>query len=141
MTERLCVYLNDIQAGNLDWDSELDVFSFRYLPAYLAMEGALAISKSLPLGDEAFDPFRSRAFFENLLPPEVVRRKLEKILHHDWRNTFAFLKELGGDCASAISLYPDGVAPERHEDVLRELTEDEADEVLCALPSRIRQLA
>ena len=136
MTERLCVYLNEVQAGNLDWDPSLDVFSFRYLPAYLSTEGALAISKSLPLGDEPFDPLRSRAFFENLLPPETVRRKLEKILHHDWRNTFAFLKELGGDCAGAISLYPDGVAPERSDGVLRELTEDDADEILRSLPSR-----
>lgn len=136
MTERLCVYLNGVHAGDLDWDSSLDAFSFRYLPSYLSAEGALAISQSLPLGEEAFDPVRSRAFFENLLPPEAVRRKLEKILHHDRRNTFAFLKELGGDCAGAISLCPDGTAPDRREDVLRELTEDEADEVLRSLPSR-----
>ena len=136
MTERLDVYLTGFLAGHLDWESSLDVFSFRYSPEYLAKDDARAISRSLPLTDESFDPLKSRAFFENLLPPEVVRRKLEKILHHDYRNTFAFLKELGGDCAGAISLYPDGMAPGQSDDVLRELDESEADEVLCALPSR-----
>lgn len=134
--ERLCVYLNDVPAGNLDWDPAQDVFSFRYLPGYLSMEGAAAISNSLPLGDGPFAPNRSRSFFENLLPPEAVRRKLEKILHHDWRNTFAFLKELGGDCAGAISLYPDGVEPSHRDVAPCELTEGQADEILRSLPSR-----
>ncbi len=136
MTERLNVYLNGRMAGTLDWDNALDVFSFRYIPTYLDMDGAIPISRSLPLKDVPFGALESRTFFENLLPPEVVRRRLEKILHHDYRNTFAFLKELGGDCAGAISLYPDGVEPGKGEDVLRELTEDEADDVLTSLPSR-----
>ena len=136
MTDRLNVYLNGTLVGVLDWDSRLDVFSFRYLPDYLSRQGAVAISKSLPLRDEAFDALSSRTFFENLLPPEVVRRKLEKILHHDWRNTFAFLKELGGDCAGAISLCPEDVEPGSGDDVVRELSEDEADEILRALPER-----
>ena len=136
MTDRLNVYLNGTLVGVLDWDSRLDVFSFRYLPDYLFRQGAVAISKSLPLRDEAFDALSSRTFFENLLPPEVVRRKLEKILHHDWRNTFAFLKELGGDCAGAISLCPEDVETGSGDDVVRELSEDEADEILRALPER-----
>ena len=130
MAERLNVYLNGQMAGILDWDNALDVFAFRYLSSYLDADGARPISRSLPLTDAPFDALKSRTFFENLLPPEVVRRKLEKILHHDYRNTFAFLKELGGDCAGAISLYPEGMEPEKGEDVLRELTQDEADDVL-----------
>ena len=136
MTERLKVYLNGMQVGFLAWDSELDVFSFSYIPDYLVRDKAVPISKSLPLRDEAFGPLVSRAFFENLLPPEVVLRKLEKILHHDRRNTFAFLKELGGDCAGAISLCPEYVEFGGTDDSIRELSEDEADEVLRALPER-----
>jgi len=136
MTERLKVYLNGIHAGILAWDSELDVFSFSYIPDYLKRDKAVPISKSLPLSDEAFGPLVSRAFFENLLPPEVVLRKLEKILHHDRRNTFAFLKELGGDCAGAISLCPEDVELGSADDSIRELSEDEADEILRALPER-----
>ena len=83
--------------------------------------------------EEAFGALESRTFFENLLPPEVVRRKLEKILHHDYRNTFAFLRDLGGDCAGAISLRPNGKMNDGVDESLRELTEDEADEILRAL--------
>ena len=136
MTDRLNVFLGETHVGILEWDSTIDVFSFRYLADYVNGKDAVAISKSLPLKVETFPALVSRAFFENLLPPEVVRRKLEKILQHDYRNTFAFLKDLGGDCAGAISLYPDGEHPGSREDVLRELSEDEADEVLMALPSR-----
>ena len=136
MTERLKVYLNGIHAGFLSWDSELDVFSFSYIPDYLGRDKAVPISKSLPLKEEAFGPLVSRAFFENLLPPEVVLRKLEKILHHDRRNTFAFLKELGGDCAGAISLCPEDVELGSVDGSIRELSEDEADEILKALPQR-----
>lgn len=136
MTERLKVFVNGVQTGLLDWDSSLDVFSFSYIPDYLGRAGAIPISRSMPLKDEAFDAFTSRTFFENLLPPESVRRKLEKILHHDWRNTFAFLKELGGDCAGAISLCPENVEPGNGEDRIRELSEDEADEILRALSER-----
>ena len=136
MTERLKVYLNGIQVVFLAWYSELDVFSFNYSPSYLGRDKAVPISKSLPIRDEAFGPLVSRAFFENLLPPEVVLRKLEKILHHDRRNTFAFLKELGGDCAGAISLCPEDVEPGSADDCIRELSEDEADEILRALPER-----
>ena len=136
MIERLKVYLSGTQVGFLAWDSELDVFSFNYIPDYLSRDKAVPISKSLPLKDGAFDALASRTFFENLLPPEVVRRKLEKILHHDWRNTFAFLKELGGDCAGAISLCPEDAEPGSADDRVRELSEDEADEILRALPER-----
>ena len=136
MSERLNVFLGSKYVGTLDWDAALDVFSFQYHSEYLGMGDAVAISKSLPLREEAFGALESRTFFENLLPPEVVRRKLEKILHHDYRNTFAFLRDLGGDCAGAISLCPDGMTPGSGEDALRELTEDEADEVLRSLPER-----
>ena len=128
MSERLNVCLGERHVGTLDWDASIDVFSFRYDSAYIESVDAVAISKSLPLREEAFNALESRTFFENLLPPEVVRRKLEKILHHDYRNTFAFLRDLGGDCAGAISLRPDDKMNEGEEESLRELTEDEAED-------------
>ena len=136
MTRKLNVFVGGIHAGELSWDSNLDVFSFSYVADYLKREGAIPISKSMPLRDEAFDALVSRTFFENILPPEAVRRRLEKILHHDWRNTFAFLEELGGDCAGAVSLFPEGVEPSAADGRIRELSEEEADEILRALPER-----
>ena len=135
MKERLIVYLRDSRIGFIEFDHDANTREFSYDAAYLSSPGACPISLSLPLREKPFNSLETRLFFENLLPPEVVRRKLEKIIHHDHGNYFAFLKALGGDCAGAIALYPEDVDPAGREDVLRELTEDEADEIFKALPT------
>jgi len=134
MSERLIVYLKGERIGYIEFNPDANTREFSYDAAYLARAAARPISLSLPLQSEPFDSWRTRLFFENLLPPDVVRRKLEKIIHHDHDNYFAFLKALGGDCAGAVALYPEDVDPAGREDVLRELSEDEADEVFRALP-------
>ena len=134
MKERLIVYLRDSRIGFIEFDHDANTREFSYDAAYLSSPGACPISLSLPLREKPFNSLETRLFFENLLPPEVVRRKLEKIIHHDHGNYFAFLKALGGDCAGAIALYPEDVDPAGREDVLRELSEDEADEIFKALP-------
>lgn len=133
MTDRLNVFLRGVHAGVLDWDSATASMVFSYAPEYLVRDSADALSLSLPLQSEPFNAYETRVFFENLLPPEVVRRKLEKVLQHDYRNVFAFLKELGGDCAGAISLYPDGVDPSTAEDRVLELSDEAANDILDAL--------
>ena len=133
MTERLIVFLRGARIGYIEFDHETNTREFSYDDEYLSSSAPCPISLSMPLQSEPFDSWRTRLFFENLLPPDVVRRKLEKIIHHDHDNYFAFLKALGGDCAGAIALYPEGVDPAEHEDVLRELSEEEADEVFRAL--------
>ena len=134
MKERLLVYLRGSRIGFIEFDHDANSREFSYDADYLASSGACPISLSLPLREEPFNSWETRLFFENLLPPVIVRRRLEKIIHHDADNYFAFLKTLGGDCAGAIALYPEDVDPTDHEDVLRELTEDEADEIFGALP-------
>ena len=134
MKERLIVYLRGLRIGLIEFDHDANSREFSYDAEYLASPGACPISLSLPLRENPFNSRETRLFFENLLPPVIVRRRLEKIIHHDADNYFAFLKTLGGDCAGAIALYPEGVDPADHEDVLRELTEDEADEIFKALP-------
>ena len=135
MKERLIVYLRGSRIGFIEFDHDANSREFSYDAAYLDSPGACPISLSLPLREQPFNSWETRLFFENLLPPEVVRRKLEKIIHHDHDNYFAFLKTLGGDCAGAIALYPEDVDPTGREDVLRDLTEDEADEIFRALPT------
>jgi len=134
MKERLIVYLKGERIGFIEFDHEANTREFSYDGEYLSRVAASPISLSLPLQCEPFDSWRTRLFFENLLPPDVIRRKLEKIIHHDHDNYFAFLKTLGGDCAGAIALYPEDVDPVGREDVLRELSDDEADAVFGALP-------
>ena len=134
MKERLIVYLRGSRIGFIEFDHDANSREFSYDAEYLASSGACPISLSLPLREKPFNSWETRLFFENLLPPVVVRRRLEKIIHHDADNYFAFLKTLGGDCAGAIALYPEDVDPADREDVLRELSEDEADEIFKALP-------
>ena len=134
MKERLIVYLQSRRIGFIEFDDDTNSREFSYDADYLASASACPISLSLPLQAKPFNSWETRLFFENLLPPVVVRRKLEKIIHHDSDNYYAFLKVLGGDCAGAIALYPEDVDPRAREDVLRELSEDEADEIFRSLP-------
>ena len=111
-TGRLDVYLLDRLAGSLDYVSKRNEMHFRYDPDYVADRDAVPLSHSLPLGSEPFDTDRTTVFFENLLPPDGVRRKLGPVLHLSRHNIFGFLQALGGDCAGAISLWPEGHAPD-----------------------------
>ena len=136
MVERLNVFVSDRFVGILHHDDSINAFEFRYDSDYLSDPNARELSQSLPLGDQPFDAFKSKVFFENLLPPEVVRRRLEKIIHISYENVFGYLKALGGDCAGAVSLYEDGVVPSSDPERLKVLSEDEADELLKILPQR-----
>ena len=133
----LNVYLKSRFCGQLSWESERNRYEFRYDRAYLDDPLAERLSFSLPLQTEPFDEDRSYRYFANLLPPEVVRRKLEKCLHVSRNNVFGFLKAIGGDCAGAVALYPPGVRPNLgEEERLRELDEAEAAEILKSLKRR-----
>ncbi|MBQ0033393.1 MAG: type II toxin-antitoxin system HipA family toxin [bacterium] len=136
MVERLNVFAFDRFVGTLSYDDHVNAFEFKYDASYLSSPDARELSQSLPLGDQPFDVLKSKAFFENLLPPEVVRRRLEKIVHISYGNVFGYLKALGGDCAGAVSLYEDGVVPSSVPERLKVLSEEEADELLKILPQR-----
>ena len=136
MVERLNVFAFDRFVGTLSYDDHVNAFEFKYDASYLSSPDARELSQSLPLGDQPFDVLKSKAFFENLLPPEVVRRRLEKIVHISYGNVFGYLKALGGDCAGAVSLYEDGVVPSSVPERLKVLSEEESDELLKILPQR-----
>jgi len=134
--ESLNVFLLGQHVGVLEYDN--GDLSFRYLPEYLLNVDAVAISYSLPLRPEAFDPQTTSVFFDNLLPPDVIRKRLGKILHLSRHNIFGFLKAIGGDCAGAIALYPvSGTESEENSNPsYRELSEEEASQILQDLPKR-----
>jgi len=135
-TGALDVYLLGARIGRIDYTSHHNEMRFAYAPEYLASADATPLSYSLPLQGEAFDSDRTTVFFENLLPPDEVRRKLGPVLHLSRHNVFGFLEALGGDCAGAISLWPPDAKPNEGEERLRELSEDEADEILRSLKKR-----
>ena len=134
--EKLDVFLLGEHVGVLE--SDRGNLTFRYLPDYLRKTDAAAISYSLPLQSEPFDSAITSVFFDNLLPPAVVRKRLGKILHLSRYNIFGFLKAIGGDCAGAIALYPTTGTEMTGTSApaLRELSDDEAAQILMDLPKR-----
>ena len=133
----LNVYLKNRFCGQLSWESERNRYLFRYDADYLKDPQAERLSLSLPLQAEPLDEDASYRFFANVLPPEVVRRKLEKCLHVSRNNVFGFLKELGGDCAGAVALYSPGVNPNLGDrEKLLPLDEARASEILKSLRRR-----
>ena len=133
--ERLDVYLCDRLVGALERTER--GMTFRYLPDYLSAPSPLVISSTLPLSDRVYEERDVMAFFSNLLPDEGVRRRIAEILKLTTEDTFGLLRMIGGDCAGAIAFWEPGKKPLRsNEPVYRELTDDEADDLLRNLGTR-----
>jgi len=133
----LNVYLKNRFVGQFSWESERNVYEFRYDADYVAASDAEPLSFALPLRVEPFDSDRTYNYFANLLPPIVVRKKLEKFLHVSKNNIFGFLNAIGGDCAGAVSLYAPGAKTCFDGDErLRILSDAEAADILKSLRRR-----
>lgn len=91
-----------------------------------------SIAHLLPLQKEAFGDKETRSFFSNLLPEGDVARKIAQIKQVSLNNPFALLKELGGECAGAISLYLQDMEPVCNNK-LEEISEDEVASLLTKL--------
>ena len=132
----LLVYLNAEKVGRLVQDDD-DRLQFGYDPTWLEKPGAIPLSRSLPLQSEIFVGKRARSFFAGILPEEEPRRQIAKVLGISDANDFAMLAGLGGECAGAVSLLPEGVVPTvpknaRH----RELPGQELRRIVAELPRR-----
>lgn len=133
----LNVYLKNRFVGQFSWESERNNYDFRYDADYLADSTAEPLSLALPLRSEPFDSDCAYNYFANLLPPDVIRKKLEKFLHISKNNVFGFLKAIGGDCAGAVALYAPGFKTYLNgEERLRRLSDAEASEILRSLRRR-----
>ncbi len=71
----------------------------------------MGISVSMPLQEAPFDNAVTKAFFSGLLPEKSVRDRLAKYLGLSEKNEFSLLSAIGGDCAGALALYPEGEGP------------------------------
>lgn len=130
------IYLERRSDRLIDYSSHHNEMRFAYDEAYLESADAVALSYALPLQCEAFDSDSTTIFFENLLPPDQVRKKIGPILHISHHNVFGFLKALGGDCAGAISLWPYGHKPDSGEEQVKRLDDEAAAVVLGSLRKR-----
>ena len=133
--EILEVYLHGRPIGRLYSDNA--ILSFTYNLEHLERQNPLKLSASLPLTDTVFDHRATSTFFSGLLPDGDVRTRLARYLGISERNTFALLKEIGGECAGAVSVYPQGVSPEAADKpTCRVLDDNEAAQILTSLDKR-----
>ena len=107
MTSSLIVYWGQKLVGRLRVDGKRN-YSFQYAPEWLSAGGALQISVSLPLRAEPFEGDVARNFFSNLLPEALIRTLIAKKIGISEGNDFQLLEELGGECAGALALIPEG---------------------------------
>jgi len=113
MADTLDVYLHQHFAGRLQEDK--GKLSFAYDKTWLASDQFIPLSVTMPRTVEPFSDDIARPFFENLLPEGEIRAAIAKLKQISERNTFGLLGEIGGDCAGAISLWPEGEKPRKDE--------------------------
>lgn len=136
MARALDVWFYGSKAGRLLQDDSGRLL-FAYDPDYLKSKQPLPLSVSMPVGTEEFDDRIARPFFSGLLPEDLIRRKLAQILGVSEKNPFSLLEIVGGECAGAISLYPEGTAPHKENpDDIEILDEQNLDEIFEHLKRR-----
>jgi len=132
----LIVYLKSESVGTLEQDDS-GLIGFRYNQDWLGRPDATPLSRSLPLQSEVFVGKRARPFFAGILPEEGSRRQIASVLGISEHNDFAMLERIGGECAGAVSLLPDSIPPPAAGDIrMRELNEEELQEIIAELPRR-----
>ena len=130
--KRLLVCLNGVRVGLLS-DDENPLFA--YDPDWVASGPGHPLSRQLPLQAEAFSGKEVRAFFSGLLPEADSRDRIASILGVSGGNDFAILERIGGDCAGAVSLFPEGTPlPESRVGGLRWLDDSSLASIVERLP-------
>ncbi|MGE0213177.1 MAG: type II toxin-antitoxin system HipA family toxin [Parvibaculaceae bacterium] len=107
MSRALDVHLHDLRAGELV-QADDGALTFAYVDSYLTSRGARAISVSMPLRQASWPDRVARPFFSGLLPDGDARQRLAGRLGISAANTFGLLEVIGGECAGALSLHPQG---------------------------------
>src|SRR5450759_815180 len=123
VANRLEVYLHERLVGYL-WLDERQRFIFQYDFEWIDRPGSIALSLALPLQKEPYADDLARPFFANLLPEAEVRRVISQRLGISEKNDFILLKRIGGECAGAVSVLPEGNFPQ-DKPGYRELDESE----------------
>lgn len=136
MTRALDVYIHDQKAGHLIQD-ENGGLSFTYADAYLTLTDVPAISVAMPLRNAPYPDKIAKPYFSGLLPDERARQRLASALGISEGNAFGLLEIIGGECAGALSLLPEGeMPPEQNQHTLEPLTEKKLAQILDLLRAK-----
>lgn len=104
MNPLLRVYLNENHVANLWLENKYYCFQYVTLDTQ-------PISLSLPVRKEPYIDDQAKPYFANLLPEGDTRTAIEARLGTSRGDDFALLQMIGGDCAGAITLFPEDQMP------------------------------
>jgi serine/threonine-protein kinase HipA len=136
MARILDVWFHGNKAGQLNQDDDARL-QFAYAADYLRSNQPWPLSVSMPPGDAQFEDRIARPFFSGLLPEDLIRRKVAKLLGVSEKNPFSMLEAIGGECAGALSLYAEGTPPHNENpDDIDMLDEQHLDEIFEELKRR-----
>lgn len=134
MESLLDVFLNDELIGQL-WLDQKRKFAFQYTSEWVRNPRAISISLSLPLREQLFSNDEAHPFFSNLLPEADIRRVIASKLGISEKNDFALLEIIGGECAGAVSVLPNGALPPT-ENNYKEIDDATLHGIVTDLPHR-----
>ncbi len=136
MARALDVWFYGSKAGRLV-QNDSGRLQFAYDTDYRKSKRPWPLSVSMPLGQAEFDDRIARPFFSGLLPEDLIRKRIAAILGVSEKNPFSMLEIVGGECAGAISLYPEGTQPHRENpDDIQIFDEQHLDEIFEHLKRR-----
>ncbi|MFC1539900.1 type II toxin-antitoxin system HipA family toxin [Gemmatimonadota bacterium] len=107
----LKVYFHDRDVGRLQQDDR-GFLTFEYNDQALDDPESSAISVRLPVRPESYEDRECRPYFENLLPESSIRDLISAAKKIDTSDTIRLLGAIGGECAGAVSVWPEGSSPE-----------------------------
>jgi len=108
ITEHLMVTLRNRRVGILSRQN--GQLAFVYDPQWRDDPRSHPLSLSLPLRKAPFADLEARIWFGNLLPEGDLLNTVARRLGRSTGDVFGLLTDLGGECAGAISLLPQGKA-------------------------------
>lgn len=126
MTRTLNVFLYGQKIGKLSEDS-IGYLAFQY-----ANDAKWPISVRMPIRPKKYDRRYAEPFFDNLTPEGDALKLIADKFHISDQNTFSVLDKIGGDCAGAISLYPDDMPGQDEE--LAEISDEKLVKIIQELP-------
>ena len=131
----LDVYIHGHLAGRLVLRDN-GLTTFQYDQTWLARPDAAPISLSLPLREQRFPHRECIPYFSGVLPEGRSRELIARILGISETNDFALLERIGGECAGAVTLLPEGTPPATADEGMRVLNDAELGQALHELRRR-----
>jgi len=105
--ERLAVLLHGGRVATLERTGG-DALRLTYEAGIVdALAGRPVLSVGLPARAEPYGRDEALPFFEGLLPEGTIRERLATRLRKDPTDVFGLLREIGRDCAGAVSILPE----------------------------------